>query len=162
MVPLQKRSNISKILTITIQSLSINSSHLSAAYIRQGSGSEFIQVMACRLTAPSHYLNHCWLIVNWTLGNKLQRHFIQNKISFTKIHLKMSSAKWRPFCPGGDELKGELWGLWYEFNVWAMCYLWICIIENDVSLDAMGETRSFFFIILYNLFGMNISYKSHY
>ena len=24
--------------------------------------------------------------------------------SFTKTHLKVSSAKWRPFCPGGDEL----------------------------------------------------------
>ena len=22
--------------------------------------------------SPSHYLNHCWNIVNWTLGNKLQ------------------------------------------------------------------------------------------
>ena len=29
---------------------------------------------------------------------------IQN-VYFTKIHLKMSSAKWRPFCPGGDDLK---------------------------------------------------------
>ena len=28
---------------------------------------------------------------------------IQN-ISFTKKHLKISSAKWRPFCPGRDEL----------------------------------------------------------
>ena len=28
---------------------------------------------------------------------------IQN-FSFTKLHLKMSFAKWRPFCPGGDEL----------------------------------------------------------
>ena len=27
-----------------------------------------------------------------------------NVISFTKIRLKISSAKWRPFCPGGDEL----------------------------------------------------------
>ena len=27
---------------------------------------------------------------------------IQN-FSFTKMHLKMSSAKWRPFCPGRDE-----------------------------------------------------------
>ena len=24
--------------------------------------------------------------------------------SFTSMHLKISSAKWRPFCPGGDEL----------------------------------------------------------
>ena len=28
---------------------------------------------------------------------------IQN-FSFTKMHLKISSAKWRPFCPRGDEL----------------------------------------------------------
>ena len=32
---------------------------------------------------------------------------IQNKIqnfSFSKMHLKISSIEWRPFCPGGDEL----------------------------------------------------------
>ena len=28
--------------------------------------------MACRLSAPSHYLNQCWVIVNWTLRNKFQ------------------------------------------------------------------------------------------
>ena len=28
---------------------------------------------------------------------------IQN-FSFMKMHLKMPSVKWRPFCPGGDEL----------------------------------------------------------
>ena len=28
---------------------------------------------------------------------------IQN-FSFMKMHLKMSSAKWQPFCPGGDKL----------------------------------------------------------
>ena len=27
---------------------------------------------------PSHYLNQCWVIVNWTLGNKLQWNFDQN------------------------------------------------------------------------------------
>ena len=29
---------------------------------------------------------------------------IQN-ISFTKMHLKITSAKWRPFCPGRDETR---------------------------------------------------------
>ena len=29
-------------------------------------------------SAPSHYLNQCWVIVNWTLGNKLQWNFNQN------------------------------------------------------------------------------------
>ena len=30
---------------------------------------------------------------------------IQN-FSFLKMHVKMSSANWQPFCPGGDQLKG--------------------------------------------------------
>ena len=28
--------------------------------------------------APSHYLNQCWVIVNWNLRNKLQRNLDQN------------------------------------------------------------------------------------
>ena len=31
---------------------------------RQSSGSALVQVMACCLTAPSHYLNQCWLIIS--------------------------------------------------------------------------------------------------
>ena len=38
--------------------------------------------------------------VNWNLRNKLQWNFEQNTVSFAKMHLKMPSAKWRPFCPG--------------------------------------------------------------
>ena len=53
-------------------------------------------------SAPSHYLNQCWLIVNCTLKNKLQWNLNQNtKLCFTKMHLKISSAKWWPFYPGG-------------------------------------------------------------
>ena len=33
-------------------------------------------LVAC--SAPSHYLNQCWLIVNWTLRNKLQWNLNQN------------------------------------------------------------------------------------
>ena len=52
-------------------------------------------------SAPSHYLNQCWDIVNWTLRNKLQWHLNERHIfSFKKIHLKMSSGKCRPFCLG--------------------------------------------------------------
>ena len=32
--------------------------------------------------------------------------------SFTKMHLYISSAKWRPFCPGGDELKQLTYVRW--------------------------------------------------
>ena len=55
-------------------------------------------------SAPSHYLNQCWVIVNWNLRNKLQLNFNQNtKLFIQENHLKISSVKWRPFFPGGDE-----------------------------------------------------------
>ena len=55
---------------------------------------------------PSHYLNQCWIIVNWTLRNKLLWNFNQNtKLFIPKMHLKISFAKWRPFCREGDDLK---------------------------------------------------------
>ena len=49
--------------------------------------------------SPSHYLNQCWNIVNWTLSNKLQWNFNRNSnIFFKKMCLKVSSVKWWPFC----------------------------------------------------------------
>ena len=38
--------------------------------------------MACRLAAPSHYLNQCWNIVNWPPRNKLQWKFNRNSDIF--------------------------------------------------------------------------------
>ena len=39
------------------------------------------------------------------LGTNFSEILIQiQTFSFTKMHLKMSSAKWRPFCPGLNEL----------------------------------------------------------
>ena len=56
-------------------------------------------------SVPSHYLNQCLVIVNWNLRNKLQWNIVKNQIiSFKKMHLKMS-VKWRPFCPGEEELR---------------------------------------------------------
>ena len=81
----------------------INSSPHSTTYMRQWIESALVQIMACRLLTPSHYLNQRWVIVNWILTNKLQWNFNQKKIA--KIHLKISSVKWRPFCPRGDELR---------------------------------------------------------
>ena len=41
------------------------------------------------------------VIVYWTLRNKLQWNFDKNTTIFIN---EKSSAKWRPFCPGGNEL----------------------------------------------------------
>ena len=56
----------------------INLSPPGAAYMRQHIGSALVQIMACRLSAASHYLNQCWRIVNWTLGNKFQWNLSRN------------------------------------------------------------------------------------
>ena len=41
-----------------------NSLRPSDALWQQRSGSTLVQVMACCLMAPSHYLNQCWLIIS--------------------------------------------------------------------------------------------------
>ena len=78
--------------------LFINSSPPSAAYMRQWIWSALVQVLAA-YSAPSHYLNQCLDIVNWTLGNKLQWNFNQNKkLSIHKNGSEniviLSSGKW--------------------------------------------------------------------
>ena len=58
--------------------------------------------MACR-----HYLNQCWYITNLTLRSKLLIEILIEILtfSFTKMHLKMSPGKWRPFCLGLNLLR---------------------------------------------------------
>ena len=46
--------------------LGLNSLWPSDAIWRQRSGSTLAQVTAFCLTAPSHYLNQCWLIIIWS------------------------------------------------------------------------------------------------
>ena len=50
--------------TLICYLLVINSLGPSDAIWWQGSGSTLTQVMACCLTAPSHYLNQCWLLIS--------------------------------------------------------------------------------------------------
>ena len=56
---------------------------------------------------PSHYLNQCWCIVNWTPGNKFEwnsnRNFHSRKC-ILNCRLPCPLPKWRTFCPEGDEL----------------------------------------------------------
>ena len=52
-------------------------------------------------SVPSHYLNQCWVIVNWNIRNKLQWNFNQNKKIF--IH---KNASENIFC----KTAAILWG----------------------------------------------------
>ena len=56
------------------------------------------------LSAPSHHLNQCWNIVNWTLRNKLQLNFKQNSYTFIRenafesVVCEMAAILSRPQC----------------------------------------------------------------
>ena len=60
-------------------------------------------MMACFVTfpMPSHYLNKCWILVNWTPGKRFLVKFQSKYINFINGNLlKMLSSKWRPFGLG--------------------------------------------------------------
>ena len=77
-------------------------------------------------SAPSHYLNQCWVIVNWTLRNKLQWNFSQK----SKFIIQESA-----FENVGREVVAILsWGRWV-INV--------CIAFSGDSLQFYYWTHSF-------------------
>ena len=93
----------------------VNSSPPSPAYMRQETGSALVQVMACRLTAPSHYLKQSWLIVNWTLRNKFQWYF--NRHSIISIE---ENAFENVVCDFPGKLSRGRWvnvDLWYQGTI---------------------------------------------
>ena len=63
---------------VSLRSLCIISLWPSDAIWHQRSGSTLAQVMACCLTAPSHYLNQCWLIISEVQRHSPGRNFIRD------------------------------------------------------------------------------------
>ena len=76
---------------------------------RRSSYSSWFRWWLVAWSAPSHYLNQCWNIVNSNLRTNFSE--ISSEIHafpFTKMHLKMSSGKWRPFCLGLNVLNTSI------------------------------------------------------
>ena len=58
---------------------------------------------------PSHFLNQCWVIANWTLRNRLQWNFSRNtKFFMNEYATENITCKTAAICPGGDELTWKL------------------------------------------------------
>ena len=92
----------------------LNSFWPSDAWCRQRSESTLAQVMACCLTAPSHY-NQCWLIISevqvtFILGQCRKRCLNHQSLkSVRKLHISKLSFKF----PRGQWVKGV-----YANNSW--------------------------------------------
>ena len=82
-----------------------NSSPPSAAYMRRWIVSALVMIITCHLFGAKPFskpiLGCCQLGTEVNCSEILIKNI---KFSFTKMHPKISSAKWRPFCPGGDDL----------------------------------------------------------
>ena len=63
----------------------INSLWLSDAICQHWPGSPLAQVMACCLTAPSHYLNQCWLIIKCVLWPSPENNFTRCADEFNPL-----------------------------------------------------------------------------
>ena len=87
--------------------LAIKSSPPSAACMRQWTGSSLVQVMACRLFGakplPEPMLSYCQLDSWEHISVKFESEFYH--FHSRKCNWICRLPKWRPFCPGGDELK---------------------------------------------------------
>ena len=95
--------------------------HWNDAYMRQKMNHRWSSQWLVTYLAPSRYLNQWWFIVNWTLGDIRQWHFIKNSNIFIwKMHLNIPSAKCRPFCLGLN-----LWRK-YSIKTWRSYFL-ICV-----------------------------------
>ena len=96
-----------------------NSSPPSDAYIRWWTGSALVQIMACRWSAPSHYMNQCRSIAVWTLWNKLQWNFKRNSYIFIQENAFENVAREKvailsqPQCGKPEELV-QYHGCWYH------------------------------------------------
>ena len=94
-------------------------------------------------SARSHYLNQCWNIVNSNLTNKPQWNLKQNLyISLKKMHLQMSSAKWRPFSLGLNVLNRRC--TWSP-KVWK-------ILNTGNLVTVLGQFISAFLVFILSIY----------
>ena len=99
--------------------ISLNSSSSSAEHMRRWTGSTLVHVMAWHQAITR--TNADLLPIRPIGTNFSEIRIDMQNFSFTKMHLKMSSGKWQPFCPGGDGFR-------------LLCYQW----SNP---ELCGQTR---------------------
>ena len=93
-----------------------------------GTRSTLAQVMACCLTAPSHYLNQCWLIIGEVPWHLRALSLKVVKIPINKTRFKMAVLKCHIGLPGANELREKhvypaMWAVEWWLILWHAIYL---------------------------------------
>ena len=106
-------------------------------------------LVAC--SVPSHYLNQCWNIVNWTLGNKLQWNlnrisniFIQEN-EFENVVWKMAAILSRPQCVKLTSQYHTSWWTGYAMHIGRHVIepVWLLYSSEHKSLNIQWSITSF-------------------
>ena len=85
---------------------------ISAVYMRQWIRWALVQMMIVAYSTPSHYLNQCWVIVNWNLRNKFQWNFNQNtKLFIHKNASENTVYKMAAILFRGRRVKDNRWNI---------------------------------------------------
>ena len=94
--PVDTRGHFTTSVFCAVVETFVNSLWPNNAILRHGLGSTLAQVMAWCLTAPSHYLNQCWLVIrkiqlhscdgNFTSDTSVMNDYINMKITHLKCH----------------------------------------------------------------------------
>ena len=102
-----KAANLNTVMARPLFSKTIKLTHLNIVphICVSESGRYWLRLWLVAYSAPSHYLNQCCGIVDWTLRNKLQWNYNQNTKFFIRENASEYIAKCRPSSPGADELK---------------------------------------------------------
>ena len=118
----------------------INSSPPSAAYMRQWTGLALVQHWSPTRRQAITWTNAALLSIE-VLGTNFSEILIKIQNStFMEMHLKMSSVKWRPCCPGGDELRCMALLDWFMQNC---TYPHIFILYTIIHTHMNDETSSY-------------------
>ena len=97
-----------------------------------------VQITACDLSTTGHNFNQCWIIVNWNFGTvEIQWNLNKLQVSYMKMNLKTSLAKWWPFCLDFTDLKQTYIRfhvvLWLDTNwgTWVLIYILPTRVVHD-------------------------------
>ena len=116
----------------------------SDAYMRRQSNDHWFRKWLVAWSTPSHYLNQCWNIVNWTLGNKLQWNFNRNSNIFIEentlenVVCEMLFISSRPQCFKPYMPQSGFHGLVLLFQVAQPCGG--SIFQNIIPSTVMEQT----------------------
>ena len=136
-VPCVKKTNIavtpnnSKWKFLVPGSRFFNSLWPSGVIWRQRCGSTLAQVMKCCLTAPSHYLNQCWLMISEVLWHSTDSNFTEKtlKLFIIEINLKFVNLRLESNPPGVHEITPSV-------------ITWYCIqSDSDNGRSDLERTR---------------------